>query len=321
MINNNDSDLLLLLLLFHVLADEDDPFWQEVLYKELRKRLRESKYFDPKIDHLIRERLYRRRKLRERHLTESREIAISVLEGFRKSFGEAIHHEISSLDRIIHKVKRDIELLQSDLSRHESEATLFRRTTQDYLWLLSMGIDISNVKVNRYIPVRIYVADPIPDQEILNLISNSISHLLEDIGFERSDEFPEETGSWWKKIVFRSKEAISKKELTKKLKKAERAAEIAVLDKPQAEANLCQAQAASDLISSLSNTKNACIQAGSLLVLKTTNKNNESSIIVRTLTPLELEYLEENQAILRKPEKILDWLQNIENNRLTNRSS
>lgn len=64
-------------------------------------------------------------------------------------------------------------------------------------------------------------------------------------------------------------------------------------------------QAASSIISSLSETTMACVQAGSLLVVKATTNDN-SAVVVRTLTPLELKHLEENQSLIRKPEKILE---------------
>ncbi len=316
----NDSELLLLFLLLQSLSEEDDPFFGEMLYDKIRKRLRSSELFDPEIDHLLERRFRYPQKSRSRRLSESREIATSVLEGFRKSFEESTNKRIDELENSVHKIDEHTQSLQSDLSKHKAKATAFRRTSQDYLWLLGAGVDITKVKLNRYIPVRVYLSDPVPEQRTLDKLSNSIAQLLEEAGFERSDEFPEETGSWWKRFVFKTKNAVTNKEVTDRIKKVERAAEIAVLDKPQAKANLCQAQAASALISSLSDTENACIQAGSLLVVKATN-NNESSIITRTLTPMELKYLEENQAVLRKPEEILDWLQGVEKKRLTNSSS
>ncbi|MCH8532960.1 MAG: hypothetical protein LAT65_19090 [Saccharospirillum sp.] len=316
----NDSDLLLLFLLLQSVSDEDDPFLGEMLYERIRDRLKRSEFFDPEIDHLLRRKLRYPQKSRSRRLSESRDIATSVLEGFRRSFEESTNQKIDGLEKLIHKIEERTQSLQSDLSKHKSEAALFRRTAQDYLWLLGAGIDITKVEVNRYIPVRVYLSDPVPERNILNQLSDSIAQILEDTGFERSDEFPEEKGSWWKRFVFRTKDAVTNKEVTDRVKKGERAIEIAVLDKPQAEANLCQAQAASALISSLANTANACIQAGSLLVVKATNNNNESSIITRTLTPMELKHLEENQAVLRKPEEILDWLQGVEKKRLTNTS-
>ena len=188
-------------------------------------------------------------------MSESREVATSVLEGFRRSFEESTNKRLDDLANSIQKVDDDNKSLKSSLFTHKEEITAFRRTSQDYLWLLGAGVDITKVELNRYIPVRIYLSDPVPKQEILNKLSDSIVKLLDDAGFERSDDFPEETGSWWKRFVFRTKNAVTHKEVTDRIKKVERATEIAVLDKPQAEANLCQAQAASALISSLSNTE------------------------------------------------------------------
>lgn len=320
MMQNNESELLLLVLLLQTISDEDDPFVGEMLYERLRKRLKQSEWFDPEIDHLLRRRLHHPKNSRSRRLSESREIATSVLEGFRRSFEESTNKRLDDLANSIQRVDDDNQSLKSNLLAHKEEATAFRRTSQDYLWLLGAGVDLTKVELNRYIPVRVYLSGPVPKKEILNKLSDSIANLLDDAGFERSDDFPEETGSWWKRFVFKTKNAATHKEVTDRIKKVERATEIAVLDKPQAEANLCQAQAASALISSLSNTENACIQAGSLLVVKATN-NNKSSIITRTLTPMELKHLEENQGVLRKPEEILDWLQGVEKKRLTNTSS
>ena len=186
--------------------------------------------------------------------------------------------------------------------------------------MLSAGVDVAKVALTRYLPLKVFVSDPVPDRITLEKIVNSIETLLNEEGFERADEFPEETGSWWKKLVLRTKNVATHEQVIDRIKKAERAAEIAILDKPQAEANQCQAEAASSLISSLGEIANACIQAGSLLVVKATN-NGKSSIIARTLTPMELKHLEENQAVLRKPGEILEWLQNIGNKRLTKSSS
>ena len=85
----NDSELMLLFLLLQTLSEDGDPFVGEMLYKRIRRRLRRSELLDPEMDMLLRERLHYPSKSRSRRLEESREVATSVLEGFRRSFEES----------------------------------------------------------------------------------------------------------------------------------------------------------------------------------------------------------------------------------------
>jgi hypothetical protein len=126
-------------------------------------------------------------------------------------------------------------------------------------------------------------------------------------GFEKTAEFPSEQGSWWKQIFYRTKDAVSQKGVQKRLEKVERAVKANYLDKPQAEANAHQAVAVSSLINALKEIPNACIQVGSLLVVKT-GDDNKSIVLARTLTAEELKRLKENQSMLRHPDLILEWL-------------
>jgi predicted HTH transcriptional regulator len=52
----------------------------------------------------------------------------------------------------------------------------------------------------------------------------------------------------------------------------------------------------------------ACIQIGSLLMVKNTSDDGKSTLSVRTLTDLELKLLDKNQSMLQHPDKILEWL-------------
>jgi hypothetical protein len=315
-IPGNDSELLLLVLLLQGIYEDDDPFLNEVLYDRIRRKLKQRELLDPELDHLLERRLHYPGRYRSRRLEESREIATSVLEGFRQSFEESTNKRIGELETTIAQVAEKSQQIELELGSQREALDGHRRDAQDYFWLMASGADIRAVAVTRYVPVRAYISDPVPQQATLNRIVSSLERLLDDAGFEKTDDFPEESGSWWKRLVLRTKDPATQKEVTDKLKKVERAAEIAYLDKPQAEANQCQAQAAASLIGALKETENACIQAGSLLVVKATNNGN-ASIVVRTLTPIELKHLEENQAVLRRPEEILDWLQGAEKKRLT----
>jgi hypothetical protein len=129
-----------------------------------------------------------------------------------------------------------------------------------------------------------------------------------EYGFITAYDYPEQSGSWWKKFWFKTTESLKSDEVKERLDKAERALELNYLDKPQSEANKNQAEAASCLIKSLENVPNACIQTGSLLLVKITVDGN-ASLMSKTLSINELRHLEENQSLLKNPNMILDWLQ------------
>jgi hypothetical protein len=69
-----------------------------------------------------------------------------------------------------------------------------------------------------------------------------------------------------------------------------------------------QVEAVSSLVDALKEVPQACLQAGSLLMVKTTGDDGRSVVSARTLTALELRLLEANQPILRYPDRVLEWL-------------
>jgi hypothetical protein len=137
---------------------------------------------------------------------------------------------------------------------------------------------------------------------------NAVENFFEPFGIERSFELPDESGSWWKRALLRTKNFLTHDEVQDRFRKAEEALEVKYLDKPQAEANNLQAGAAAQLITALNTTHNACVQVGSLLLVKATDTDGKCAVIARTLTSDELRRIEENQAILKRPEEILEWL-------------
>ena len=332
-----DNDLLLVLLIAVLVGNEDDPFVDQLLYERIQERLRRSELFDPEIEHLLERALrYPMRRRRRDRLGETREVAISVVEGFRKSFEEATTERIErntkrlddSLRDSLRSVSDQLESLSNThkkLSNAVSEQRELVRALNDdvasYLWLSGTGADISRVQIRRHIPVRVYLSDPVPESNVLHELVYRIVALYETIGFEKADEFPEESGSWWKRLILKSKEVLTSEDVTNRVSKAERAVEVAYLDKPQAEANQHQAEAASSLIAALGQTSTACIQVGSLLLVKASGPEVDNCIIARTLTRAEIKHLEENQSMLKQPEEILEWLQTNEQKRLTSRSS
>jgi hypothetical protein len=310
-----DDDILILALLLMGLYYEDDPEYAEYLYRRLRDRLKQTEAFDPMLDEFLFRRLRSPRGLYKRRVEETREIASSVLEGFRKQFESSIGKRIDELSKNLDSLRHRTEEISSRLTDHDISIRSVADDIHSYLWLVTVGADFAVVPMVRFLPVRIYLP-LVPERRVLSQVVAAINALAGQIDLEMADEFPEESGSWWKRFVFKTKQFLTQKQVQERLEKAERALQANYLDKPQAEANKYQAEAASSLISALNGTSTACIQVGSLLVVKATAKSGECAVMARTLSPSELKLLEENQAMLKSPEQILDWLQKGQSNQL-----
>jgi len=219
----------------------------------------------------------------------------------------------TSFKKDLSSIKSDYEKVKNTLSEYEDKLVSHSSELHNYFWLSSSNVDFSASKMKRYIPARIYISDPVPSSEMLSVIKDSLSKFVHSLGFDLNDDLPDETGSWFKKFFFKTKDALTQDEVLERVKDAEEALKIKHLKKPQAEANKAQAEATSALIQALKDTPAACVQVGSLLLVKAPNNKGDSGIFVRTLTPFELKELEENQSILGKPEQILDWLQCCQN--------
>ena len=172
----------------------------------------------------------------------------------------------------------------------------------------SFGIDINEYPVSKFIPVKVYLSEH--PQENISEVIDSIGMFIDSIGFLFSDEFPSKRGSWWKSWFGKSKEVMTSEEFTDRLKKGERAIELATLDKVQSEVNKNNSEAASNLIGALADVENAAIQIGSLLLVKVTNSNT-SSIHTRQLTNKEMILLEKNQSLLHQPTTIIEQLERL----------
>jgi len=302
----DENDLLLLALVLMLARDGDDPFIDEVVYRVFRRGPFQE-FLDPEAQHLLERSM--RYPHRQRRAEEMRQVATSVLDGFRQAFQERVEKRVEELGQRVAALETSREMLEASADQLRADETSIAYGLHEFIWMLSSGTDIKDARTTRYIPLRLFVGDPLPDEASRQRIIAAVEALLDPLGFERSHELPEESGSWWKKLLLRTKGAFTHAEVKKRLKTAEQALEANYLDKPQAEANHLQAGAAAQLITALGTTPNACVQVGSLLLVKATDQAGSCAVIARTLTPDELRRIEENQAILRRPEQILEWLQ------------
>jgi TIR domain-containing protein len=90
--------------------------------------------------------------------------------------------------------------------------------------------------------------------------------------------------------------------------KAERAAEVAALTKPEGEANRSHAEAVARLIESTADIPNLVVIAGSVLLIKVTDATGPR-VVSKTLTATELRRFEEQDELLSDPARALAFLQ------------
>jgi hypothetical protein len=239
---------------------------------------------------------------------EAQEIAEYTVQRFRRDLESSVFSRLDDVGNQLASIEQTQASLVSENTNRNEQLELSKAEVQSYLWLLTTGADISRINIKRYIPVRIYVSDPVPSAEELHHLMIALDELSGLVGFEKTGEFPSEQGSWWKQIFYRTKDAVSQEGVQKRMTKVEQAIQTNYLDKPQAEANAHQAEAVSSLVNALKEVPDACIQVGSLLMVKTTGTDGKPMVLARTLTAQELKLLEENQPMLRCPDRILEWL-------------
>jgi hypothetical protein len=181
------------------------------------------------------------------------------------------------------------------------------RELHTFISAIVSGVDVTRLRVNRYIPVRIYIGGTKVDQdrvdEVLYGINESLSH-----DFSLSDEFEPELGSWWGRLFYKTKKAVTSDEARRLVERGLDAAEAHALAKPQSEANLNNAKAVKEISEALKDVEHAAVQVGHMLAVKTVGKNGKPVMAVRTLSPAEARRLEEDPALLQDPSSVLDLL-------------
>jgi hypothetical protein len=243
----------------------------------------------------------------ERFLYESRDRKSEFKNGYQR-----LDNQISELQsNLLHRNEEagySIKKLSEEIQSIDKNQKVISKELHHYLMYQFLGDDLKNLEMNRYIPVRVYLADN--NNEDITKITNAISGVLDAYGFQFSDDFPAEKGSWWKKWFAKSKDAITQKEVTDRLEKIERAFDIKGVHKPQADVDKIKAEAIATLTTSVKDIPNAAIQSGSILLVKVTDQYATPCLQVRTLTTKELIYLENNQHLLCKPGTVMESLSN-----------
>ena len=124
----------------------------------------------------------------------------AVVEGFRQPFEALIHTQLASFESQLTSMRNSQEKLTSDLRTHSDVVVSTAAELHTYLWIASTGADFSKMRVTRYVPVRVYVGDPIPNAQVLDGIVAAIERFAGAIELDKAEELPDEGGSWWKRL-------------------------------------------------------------------------------------------------------------------------
>jgi len=218
---------------------------------------------------------------------------------------EMIHDELKKLQ---YDQRKEFEILSLNSEKMFSRIESLSAEFHESLIPKSFGINTNDYPIRRFIPIKIYLSE-YPGEYITEVIT-SINKFVESIGFSFVDEFPSKRGSWIKSWFGKSKEIMTHDDFKSRFEKAERALELAALDKVQSEVNKNNAEAASNLLKSLDSSDDAALQVGSMLLVKLTN-NGKSAVVLRQLTNNEMILLEKNQSLLSNPSIIIQKLEEL----------
>ncbi len=156
------------------------------------------------------------------------------------------------------------------------------------------------------IPIDIYIDTD--DSKIIFGVYSSVLDFLKTIRFEKAFEFNAVKGSWIKKILAKSLDAITSEEVVDRLKEIEYGVEVNTILKQQSEIDKNQSEALSNIIGSLKDIPNAAIRIGALIVVKLTDSEGSVSLQTRTLSIKELHLLNKKPELLQMPKQILQAL-------------
>jgi hypothetical protein len=224
---------------------------------------------------------------------------------------EKFDYRLSRLTIEFHKMKKELRLQNNNL-RHANND--LQEDHHKYLSFVSLGMDIRDIPLRRYISVRIYLSE----SKRINLAIKALDEILNSLDLSVSDDYPAEIGSYWKRWIVNTKDLATQPQVAERLQKVERALELQGLHKLQSEVDKNEAEAASTLISALDKVSSAAIQVGSLIIIKLTDSKGNPSIQARTLSPPEMIFLERNQDLLKAPNGILNNLAAFNRNELAN---
>jgi transcription elongation factor GreA len=154
------------------------------------------------------------------------------------------------------------------------------------------------------VPVSIYLASDVNASEV----ELALVELLDEVGVDITESMPPIIGSWLGLRMARFRHWLSSDQADEVVARIERAVEVRLLGQPQAEVDSKQAEAVDRLITALEKQDSACIQVGSLFLIKV-----DGVVVARNLSPIEMAFLTKHPSVLKTPRQVLDALERFAN--------
>jgi molybdopterin converting factor small subunit len=151
------------------------------------------------------------------------------------------------------------------------------------------NIDIEG-ELHRDAEIQIFVFDRSPSEHALLRLQAQATKFMVTCGFTQSYEYPAEWGSWFKRLLFSSRQPLSAEQAHQTYNDAAAALRF-VLSSHQGSDNLELANAARQLIEAIAPFNDVRIRLGNLLLTKTT-VDNRSNLIIEVLSQQQVDHFE-----------------------------
>jgi CspA family cold shock protein len=138
-------------------------------------------------------------------------------------------------------------------------------------------------------------------------VFDAMDDLVEMLGYHRPTEETIQRGSVWRQATAWLKKTVESDEVNGRLIKVERALELQHLDSKQAEVDSKIGETVGQLIASLEEIPQACLRAGSILLIKYQDERGPI-LLMRSLSQLEIRAFERYPEIQMRPREALERL-------------
>jgi len=196
------------------------------------------------------------------------------------------------------KIKEQAKEHREEISRLKDQIYILQNSFSEYITFNSINTNYKKRALNRHVPVHSFIGTA--DQEVINKTHKSLINILDVVGFsfynvnKEASEYNERMGV--------SKEKLTLAEVFQKIDTAY----DAFNEDQRTSTELSESIIA--FKNEIKNIENLAIKIGSLLIVKTTNKENVVSMEIRKLSISGLIHLDKHAELIKDPQRLLKEL-------------